>query len=102
MARSDHWRWVSIPKWARLSAKVASKLQRFMKSRTISSAACAWSVENTALGGRFPAGSRVSTQRYQHGLAGLREDAVRLLKGKDVLIVLDDIDAQLDIRAVID
>jgi hypothetical protein len=30
MARSDHCRWVSTPRWARLSSKVVSKLQRFM------------------------------------------------------------------------
>jgi hypothetical protein len=36
-------------------------------SRMISSAAWAWSVENKAFGGRFPAGSRVSTQRIGKG-----------------------------------
>src|SRR5258706_1307238 len=67
MAWSDHCRWVSRPRWARLSSKVASTLQRFMKSRTIASAGCVWSVENRALGGRFPAGSRVSTGANRQG-----------------------------------
>src|SRR5260370_29182637 len=31
MARSDHWRCVSIPKWARHSSNVVSKLQRAHK-----------------------------------------------------------------------
>lgn len=63
MARSDHWRWVSIPRWARHSSNVVSWRQRFMNVRTISSAVSVWFVENSALGGRLPAGSRVRTQR---------------------------------------
>lgn len=31
MARSDHWRCVSMPKWARPSSNVTSRLQRFMR-----------------------------------------------------------------------
>ena len=47
---------------ARPSSKVVSKLQRLMKSPTISCAGWVGSVENKALAGRFPAGSRVRTQ----------------------------------------
>src|SRR6266851_589164 len=57
IARSDHWRWVSIPRWARLSSKVVSRLQRFIHVRTISSAACVWFVENSALGGALALGA---------------------------------------------
>ena len=59
---------VSIPTWARLSWKVPSRLHRFLKSGTISSAGGLWSVEKRAFGGRFPAGSRVSTQRMGKGV----------------------------------
>lgn len=46
----------------------ASRLQRFMKSLMISSAGWVWSVENKAFTGRFPAGSRVRTQRMGKGV----------------------------------
>ena len=29
MARSDHWRWVSTPRWSRTSRKVTSTCQRW-------------------------------------------------------------------------
>src|SRR5258708_17777335 len=67
MARSDHWRWVSIPRWARLSSKVVSRLELFIKVRTIGGAICVGSVEKSAFGGRFPWGSRVRTQRMGSG-----------------------------------
>src|SRR5205814_9645355 len=64
---SDHWRCVSMPKWARLSSKVTSRLQRFIKSLTICSAVWGGSVEKMALGGRLPSGSRVRSQRIGKG-----------------------------------
>jgi hypothetical protein len=76
-ARSDHCRWGSTPQWARLSSKVASRLQRFMKTRTSSAAGGVWSGETRALGGRLPARSRVRT-----GANGQRRGTNPLAAGK--------------------
>jgi hypothetical protein len=67
MARSDHWRWVSIPNCARHSSKVTSRLHRLIKSQTICSGVWVGSVEKSTFEGRLPAGSRVRTQRMGKG-----------------------------------
>ncbi len=62
IALSDHWRWVSTPRWARTSENVTSTCQRRTKIAMISSGASVVSVLKKACGARLPAGSRTSTQ----------------------------------------
>ena len=63
MARSDHWRWVSTPRWSRTSRKVTSTCQRWTNQRTICSGSRAGSVQSRACGSKRRWGSRSSTQR---------------------------------------
>ena len=63
MARSDHWRWVSTPRWSRTSRKVTSTCQRWTNQRTICSGSRAGSVQSRACGSKRCRGSRSSTQR---------------------------------------
>src|SRR4051795_3165776 len=51
-ARSDHWRWVSTPRWSRTSRKVTSTCQRWTNQRTICSGSPAGSGARTAGGAR--------------------------------------------------
>src|SRR3954464_12483075 len=67
MARSDHWRWVSTPRWARLSEKVTSTCQRRTKQVRISTGSSSGSVLKKACGSRSPVGSRTRTQRSGTG-----------------------------------
>src|SRR3954452_8054304 len=67
MARSDHWRWVSTPRWARHSAKVTSTCQRRTKQVRISTGSSSGSVLKKACGSCSPLGSRTRTQRSGTG-----------------------------------
>src|SRR3954447_10406845 len=63
IARSDHWRWVSTPRWSRTSRKVTSTRRRRTNQRTTCSGSRAGSVRSRAWGSKRPRGSRSSTQR---------------------------------------
>src|SRR3712207_571446 len=76
MAWSDHWRWVSNPRWRRVSWKVTSTAQRIAYQVKIC-AADRWGSEQTkARVSARPAGSRVSTQRTGNVLPWALHDAV--------------------------
>ena len=60
MARSDHWRWVSTPRWVRASWKVTSSCQRSTNHSRIS-------VQRRDWGSKAHWGSRISTQRMMTG-----------------------------------
>src|SRR3954447_6121939 len=63
IARSDHCRWVSNPRWRRASWKVGSTAQRIAYHVRICNADCSGSGQtNTCVSAR-PVGSLVSTQR---------------------------------------
>src|SRR5262249_53685666 len=67
LAWSDHWRWVSSPRWARLSANVTSSDQR-MTTHSRSCAGVAWSsVQKNASRRRWPSGAATSTSRLATG-----------------------------------
>ena len=63
MARSDHWRWVSMPRWVRASWKVTSSCQRRTNHWRIWIGSAEESVQRRAWGSKAPWGSRISTQR---------------------------------------
>src|SRR3954463_2825881 len=63
MARSDHWRWVSTPRWSRTSRKVTSTCQRWTNQVRICNGSRVRSVQSRACGSKRPWGSRRSTQR---------------------------------------
>src|SRR5689334_19930641 len=63
MARSAHWRWVSIPRWRRVSAKVTSTAQRIAYHVRISTAVRSGSEQTKARVSARPAGSLVKTHR---------------------------------------
>ena len=67
MARSDHWRWVSTPRWARTSWKVVSTRQRETNQPRIVAAVASRSVLRNADGSCSPDGSRTDpiTQRIE-------------------------------------
>ena len=69
IARSDHWRWVSNPRWRRLSWKVTSTAQRIAYHVRICAADCCGSEQTKTRVSARPAGSLVSTQRTGNGLA---------------------------------
>src|SRR5918911_1998889 len=48
MARSDHWRWVSRPRWRRASSKVTSSCQRWTNQARIWSGVARTSVHSSA------------------------------------------------------
>jgi uncharacterized membrane protein YfcA len=50
IARSDHWRWVSTPRWSRTSRNATSACQRRTDQRTTCSGSCAGSVQSSASG----------------------------------------------------
>jgi len=77
MARSDHWRWVSTPRWARTSWKVTSSCQRRTNHSMTCLAGTSGSVHNRACGSNFPSGSRINTHRMGTvGLPRLYQSAV--------------------------
>src|SRR3954468_4157665 len=63
MARSDHWRWVSTPRWSRTSRKVTSTCQRWTNQVRICNGSRVRAVQRRAWGSKRPWGSRRSTQR---------------------------------------
>src|SRR3954447_9564217 len=63
IAKSDHWRWVSTPRWRRASSKVASPAHRIAYQVRISDADLCGSEQTKTRVSARPAGSRVSTQR---------------------------------------
>ena len=67
MARSDHWRWVSMPRWVRTSWKVTSSCQRRTNHSSIWVGSAAGSVQRRAWGSKVPWGSRTNTQRMRYG-----------------------------------
>ena len=67
MASSDHWRWVSIPRWARASAKVTSTCQRSRYHWSMCSGFAAGSVHSNAHGLRRPSRFLTTTQRMARG-----------------------------------
>ena len=71
MARSDHWRWVSTPRWVRTSWKVTSSCHRSTNHWRIWVGSADGSVQSRAWGSKTPRGSRISTQRMV--TAGLPE-----------------------------
>ena len=58
IALSDHWRWVSTPRWSRASRKVTSTCQRWTNQRTICKGSCAaaWPPLKLKSGQRLTAG----------------------------------------------
>ena len=56
MARSDHWRWVSTPRWARTSWKVTSTCQRATNQAMIWAGDTVGSVLSRACGSNWPLG----------------------------------------------
>ena len=67
MARSDHCRYVSTPRWARTSWKVVSTRQRETKKPSIVAGSALRSVLRKACGSCSPDGSRTSTRRIGTG-----------------------------------
>ncbi len=67
MARSDHWRWVSRPRWVRTSRKVTSSCQRRTNHSRIWVGSADGSVHSKAWVAKEPLGSRISTQRMRTG-----------------------------------
>src|SRR3954464_4644467 len=63
IALSDHWRWVSTPRWSRTSRKVTSTCQRWTNQVRICNGSRVRSVQRRACGSKRPWGSRRSTQR---------------------------------------
>src|SRR5664279_4123085 len=67
IALSDHWRWVSMPRWARVSSKVTSTCQRLTNQARISRGRALRSVARKAWGLNSPVGSRTRSQRIGTG-----------------------------------
>ena len=67
MARSDHWRWVSTPRWVLTSWKVTSSCQRRTNHSKIWVGSAAGSVHSKAWVAKAPWGSRINTQRMRTG-----------------------------------
>jgi hypothetical protein len=67
MARSDHWRCVSMPRWTRTSWNVVSTRHRETNHPRISSGVASRSVQRNADGLCSPDGSRTRTQRIGTG-----------------------------------
>ena len=67
MARSDHCRYVSTPRWARISWNVVSMRQRETNQPRMRSGVAARSVLRNACGSLSPEGSRTSAQRIGAG-----------------------------------
>src|ERR1019366_3127113 len=67
MARSDHWRWVSTPRWARVSSKVTSTCQRLMNQSRICLGSASRSVQRNACGWNLCLESRTRTHRMGTG-----------------------------------
>jgi len=80
IAKSDHWRWVSTPRWVRTSWKVTSPPEADHRRTNHSMtwlAGTAGSVHNKACGSNFPRGSRINTHRMGTlGLPRLYQTAV--------------------------
>ena len=68
IALSDHWRCVSTPRWARVSAKVTSTCHRRTKKATISVGCRVTSVLKNACGSLRSSGSRTRTHRIVAGV----------------------------------
>src|SRR5262249_16025994 len=78
IAWSDHWRWVSSPRWARLSSDVTSSDQRMTTHSRICSGVACRSVQKNASMRRWPSGSVTSTYRIAtEGNPGVYHRAVR-------------------------
>src|SRR6516225_2163512 len=58
IALSDHWRWVSTPRWARTSANVTSTCHLLTNHARISPGRALRSVARNACGSSSPVGSR--------------------------------------------
>src|SRR6266511_2851998 len=67
IAWSDHWRWVSSPRWARLSSKVTSTDQRLTPHSRIGLEVAWRSVQQKASMRSSPSGSQTSTKRISTG-----------------------------------
>ena len=65
MARPDHRRWVSMPRWVRTSWKVASSCQRNTNHWRIWAGSAAGPVHSRAWGAKASWGSRINTQRMR-------------------------------------
>ena len=77
IALSDHWRCVSTPRCARVSAKVTSICHLRTNRAMISAGSMLTSVLKKACGARLPSRSRTSTQRMGNtGVPGLYHRAV--------------------------
>lgn len=76
MARSDHCRCVSTPRWRRASSKVVSTRQRRTNQRRMSTGSAVRSVHRNACGSFSPLGSRTSTQRIATRMPGWCHGAV--------------------------
>src|ERR687890_2151250 len=63
IAKSDHWRCVSNPRWLRASWKVTSNCQRITNQQRIFLGSASRSVHSRAWVLNFPLGSRTNTQR---------------------------------------
>ena len=72
IAASDHCRWVSRPRWARMSWKVTSICQRRTKMAMIRAGSMSVSVLKKAWGSLRPSGSRTRTHRMALGLVPVR------------------------------
>ncbi len=67
MARSDHWRWVSTPRWVRTSGKVTSSCPRRTNHSRICCGSAAGSVPSKAYGVQAPWGSRINPPANEDG-----------------------------------
>ena len=78
MAWSDHWRWVSSPRWARASSKVTSTAHRLTTQGRLSTGVAARAVQKKAAMRSFLAGSHPMTTRLATGgTRGVYHKAVR-------------------------
>ena len=78
IAWSDHWRWVSSPRWARTSSKVISTAQRTTTHSRLGTGVTWRSVQKKASSRSFPAGLPTSTERMATGgKPGVYHSAVR-------------------------
>src|SRR4029434_10950128 len=78
IAWSDHWRWVSSPRWARLSSNVTSRDQRMTTHSRICSGVACRSVQENASTRNWPSGADTSTyQRATGGSPGVYHRTVR-------------------------
>src|SRR5260221_4369641 len=72
MAREDHWRWVSTPRWARASSKVVSRHQRKINHAKIWRGMAVGRVQKKDCSSNLPSGSRTTTQRKATGAMPIR------------------------------